>query len=236
MEENTKNKKESNSEMMPFIISNFSNLQYIKVVFIDKNDKLCEIQANTNIIDNDMIKLYISKDEKFDLKCPTGVMLKFITKKAIHFAKTILVGIEDDCYELIFLLKMPNKSIQQQNRKFYRINTSRPCVLLLNSDGSNAQTYIAQSVNISKGGVLLGDIESLLSDKKRKLELSEKCHCHITMFLKHNLKIKSYAKFIRAECINDSYRYAFQFIDMAPTYLKALDTYITQEELKLLKV
>ena len=130
-------------------------------------------------------------------------------------------------------MQTPNKTIRQQNRKFYRISASLPGVMLIKDDKNGNQTYIAQSVNISKGGVLLGDAESLLNDEKKELQLSAGDHCHIAMFLKHNLKIKSYAKFIRTECVDDTYRYAFQFINISKASFDALDKYVTKEKLNL---
>ena len=161
-------------------------------------------------------------------------VLKLVMADSIHFAKTILNNVRNIDNRLIFILDTPTKTIHQQNRKHYRINKERPSVLLINNKNNN-RICIAQTVNISKGGVLVRDTESLYDDEKRNIRFTNGDDCHIAIFLKHNLKIKSYAKYIRTEHINDSYRYAFQFSDMSQTHINTLEKYITAEEFKLLQ-
>ena len=232
MEENIKNKKRANSEIIPFDISNFSSLQYIKLVFLDEKKELFEIRSENYKIDNDIIQLNFNNKKNWNISCPTGAVLKLITADSIHYAKTILQNVENINNKNIFTLKTPGKTMQQQNRKFYRITKDRPCALLFNN---NDNVLIAQSINISKGGILISDVESLLNDQEIDLQPADGDLCHIAMFLKHNLRIKSGAIFKRKEYYNDSYRYAFQFVDMPEKYLDIFDKYMTAEEFKLLQ-
>ena len=236
MEDDIKNKKKSNSEMIPFDISNFSTLQYVKIIFVDKYNELCELRAENNIIKKDTIQLYINSQNNIDINCPIGVVLKLVTNDTIYFAKTILQYVKNSGDRFIFVLKTPPKTIRQQNRKYARINVNCPCVISYNDNKNNRQTYIAQSINISKGGALLSDIDSiLLSYKPCELQLSEGDSCNIVIFLRHDSKIKTQAKFIRKECIDDVFRYAFQFTNMPDACIDTLDKYLTKAEFKLLK-
>ena len=234
MENTPKKNKASNSEILPFNISNFSSLQYIKIIFLDSGNELYEVQADSYKIDKNITQLYVNNKKIYNIECPIGAVLKLVMADSIHFAKTILNNVRNIDNRLIFILDTPTKTIQQQNRKYYRINKERPCVLLINNKNNN-RICIAKTVNISKGGVLICDTESLYNDEKRNLKLSDGDDCHLAIFIKHNLKIKSYAKYIRTEHINDSYRYAFQFFDMQQPYINELDKYITAEEFKLLQ-
>ena len=236
MENNDQIKNESVSNTIPFDISQFPDLQYMKVIFADANNELRELNFEVNTIDSNIIKLSSDGNEHVNLTCPTGVVIKIAAHNAIYFAKAILKIIRNINNKLIFVLKTPTKTIRQQNRRFYRVNAKLPCVLLINNHRSKQQTYLAQSVNISKGGVLLCNTESLFDDSKRDLQFSAGDRCYIAVFLKQNLKVKASAKFIRTEYVDDSYRYAFQFLYMQQTCLDALDKYITKEKLNLLNM
>lgn len=235
MEKDNQNKNKSNSEMIPFNISKLSTLQYVKVIFIDKNKELQELRADSNSINSDIIQLYFSSKENINVNCPIGVVLKFITLDAIYFAKVILKENKKAGDKFIFILSAPQKTIRQQNRKFYRINIERPCVLLVNNEKNNPRTYIAQSVNISKGGILINGVESILNDEQINLKHSKGDSFYIAMFLEQGIKVKSSAQFVRSECIDGSYRYAFQFLEMSQKNIVPFDKYLTNEEFKILK-
>jgi len=235
VEKNNKKKKKSNTEVIPFDVSKMSALKYMKIIFIDANKKLNEIQADANKITNDVIQLYINENEEINLTCPVGVVLKLVTYDAIYFAKTILTDIHKVNGKYMLITEIPKKTIRQQNREFYRIDLSRPFVFASENDKNNNQVYIAQSVNISKGGVLLNNLESISNEDQVRLKLSGGDCCHIAMFLEKDLKIKSYAKFIRAELVGDSYRCAFQFLNMPQKYIVPFDNYLKNEEYKLLR-
>lgn len=235
MEKNAQNKQKSNSEMVSFNLSKLSTVQYIKVIFIDNNQELREIRTEAHSFNNDIIQLYISGKENINLNYPTGVVLKLVTIDAIYFAKVILKDIKKANGKNIFFLNAPQKAIRQQNRKYYRINVERPCVLLINNDNIKNETFIAQSVNISKGGILIYNIESILNDEQIKLQMSQDDCCNIVMFLEYDLKVKAYAKFVRSECVDNIHRCAFQFLNIPQKYIIPFDKYLTNEEYKLLK-
>ena len=135
------------------------------------------------------------------------------------------------------ILDAPEKTVRQQNREFYRIDIDCPCVLLLDNDKNNSKTYIAQSANISKGGTLLHNLESIsiMDYEQINLQMTNGDGCYITMFLEQNLKVKSYAKLVRSESVNNKYRYAFQFLNIPKKYSIPFDKYLANEEFKLLK-
>ncbi len=226
--------KQSNSKQISFSFAKSSNIQYIKIIFNDADNKIREERANANSISDDVIKLRISK-ENYNINCPTGAVLKFITDSAIFYAKAILQEIKQTGDNYVFILKTPQNTIQKQNRRFYRLNVERPCVLQVNNEDGEYETYIAQSVNVSKGGILLTNVESTMNDEQVNLQLSDGDFCHIVIFLKHNIKIKTLAEFVRLERVDDTYRYAFQFLDMGLEYAAQLVKYISSEEHKLLK-
>ena len=159
--------------------------------------------------------------------------MKLVTNDAIHFAKAILKDFKRTDDRFIFILDTPQKTVRQQNRKFYRINLNKPCVLLTDNK-DNRQTYVAESVNISKGGILLYNLESALNDEKASFKPSKDTSFHIVLFLEHNLIIKLYAEFIRIECVDGVYRYAFHFTNMPQKYIVPFNKYMTQEEFKLI--
>ena len=234
MEKNTQNKKKSNTETIPFNIHKLISLQYIKVIFMDTKKELHEIRTDNHTVFDDTIQLHINSREDFNITCPIGIVLKFVTRDAIYFAKAVLKEIRRTKDKVIFVLKAPQKTIRQQNRKFYRINIDRPCVLLVEGKNNN-QIYVAQTVNISKGGVLISDLESMLNDEKVTLQLPKDAGCRFTIFLEHNLKIKTYAQYVRSEYVDETYRYGFQFFDIPQRYIMSFDKYLTNEEYKLLK-
>lgn len=234
MTTNANHKKGSHSETIPFNISKLSTLQYIKVIYIGTDNELYEIGTEILTINNDMIQLFLNSQSEINVPCPTGIVLKLVTGDAIHFAKTILKSIKKVNNRVLFTMDAPKKTIRQQNRKHCRINLNRPGVILV-EDKDIQKTYLMQSVNISMGGVLLHNIESLLNDDKIKLQLHKDERCHFVLFLEQNLIIKLYAKLVRSEYIDNSYRYAFEFIEMPEKYINPLNKYITNEQLKLLK-
>lgn len=235
MKKNAQNTEAIDSKTLSFDISNLASLQYVKIIFLDSKNKLHEIQTESSEIEGNIIKLSLQGEKEFDVDCPTGAVLKFVTTDSIHFTKTVLKKVRSVGHKLVFVLETPQKIIQKQYRKFNRIAKNRPCVLLFKNKTLKDKTFIAKTVNMSKGGVLLHDFESLSNDQKQCLKLADGDCCYIAIFIKHNITIKSYAKFIRTEYINESYRYGFQFIDMPKQYSDTLDKYIKSEEFKLVQ-
>ena len=234
MAENNEKKNNSCSETLPYDVSKLSSLLYIKVIYTDTNNELYEMNTEIITINNETIQLYFNSSKNFDITCPTGIVLKLVTADAIHYAKTILKETKKIGNKYIFSMDAPKKTIRQQNRKHCRVILNRPGVILTNDDG-NKQTYITQTENISMGGVLICGAESLLNDDIVKLKLRKDDHCHLVLFVEHKFIIKIEAQLVRIEQIKDSYRYAFQFVDMPQKYINPLNKYITNEQLKLLK-
>ena len=237
MEKKPQNKQKSTSEIITFDAYKFSNLKYIKMIFIDKNKELQEIQAEAHSLNNDIIQLLINDKTNINITCPTGVVLKLVTTDSIHFAKVILKELKSNNDKYILVLDTPQKTIRQQNREFYRINIDCPCVLLIDNDKNNNKAYIAQSVNISKGGALISNLESIsiMEHEHFSLQINNGDSCYITMFLEQNLKVKSYSKFVRTETVDNTYRYALQFLNIPNKYSIPFDKYLANEEYKLLK-
>lgn len=235
MSADTNNQKKSNSETVPFNISKLSNLQYIKVIYIGSDKELYEINTDIVSISNEVIYLFLNTPKEIDFKCPVGIVLKLVTGDAIHFAKVILKEIKKVNNRILFIMDAPQKTIRQQNRKHCRININCPGVIIVD-EKIGKQTYLTKTVNISMGGVLLSDIESLLNDDKISLQLGKEELCHIVLFIEQNFIVKLCAQFVRCECVDDSYRYAFQFINMPQKYINPLNKYITNEQIKLLKI
>lgn len=235
MEVDAKNIKNSNSEMMSIDVSKMTNLEYIKVIYVDANNNLHEICSEKRIISNNLIYLYCSIDNNINVTCPTGVVIKLITKEAIYFAKVVLNNITKKNNQIILTINAPNKAIRQQNRKYYRINMERPCVLLFYDDKNNCQSYIAQTVNLSRGGVLISNVESILNDEQVIIKFSKNDSYNIAMFLEQNLNLKANAIIVRSEFVNNTYRYAFQFSKILKKSEMLFDKYLTREEFKILK-
>ena len=236
MAKNTQKQKHSHSEIVPFSTSKFSSLQYVKIVYVDQNKELYEIKTEVQTINNDTIRLFADKNDGIDITCPCGVALKFVTNDAIYFAKTVLNDIKNINNRIVLFLDAPRKTIRQQKRKFFRINMERPCAIFVNNN-NNAQAYTAQSVNISIGGILLYNVESMLNEEEQtRFTPSKDDSCYIAIFLEQDLKITVCAKFVRSEYVDGSYRYAFQFINMPLKYINPFNKYMTSAELKLLKL
>jgi c-di-GMP-binding flagellar brake protein YcgR len=232
---NTNNKKNSNSETVPFNVSKLSTLQYIKVVYVGADNELYEIGTEVLTLNNDMIHLFLNTQKEVNITCPTGIVLKLVTGDAIYFAKAILKEIRKVNNRILFCMDAPKKTIRQQNRKHCRINLDCSGVILVNDGKSTNQPYLIQTINISMGGVLLYNVESMLNDDKITLQLRKNDSCHIVLFIEQNFMVKSSAQFVRLEYIDNMYRYAFQFQDMPRKYINPLNKYITNEQLKLLK-
>ena len=232
---NADNTKKSNSETVPFNVSKLSTLQYVKVIYVDTNSELYEMGAEVLTMNNETIQLFLNTQNKVNITCPTGIVLKLVTTDAIYFAKTILKEIKKINNKNLLIMDAPKKTIRQQNRKHCRIILNRPGVILVNDDKNTKQTYITQTKNISLGGVLLYNTESMVGDDKIILQLKKDECCNMVLFLEQNLTVKLYAKYVRTEFVDNSYRYAFQFQDMPQKYINPLNKYITNEQLKLLK-
>ena len=235
MKDNAKNIKNSNSEMIPIDVSKLTNLKYIKVIYVDANNNLHEICSEKQIISNDLIYIDCSSDNNIDIACPIGVVIKLITKEAIYFAKVVLSNITKKINKILLTVNAPKKAIRQQNRKHYRIDKERPCVLLFNDGENDCKTYIAQTVNLSKGGVLVSNVESILSDEPVTIKFSKNDSYNIAMFLEQDLNLKTYATIVRSEFVNNKYRYAFQFSKILKKSEPLFDKYLISEEFKILK-
>lgn len=229
--------KQSYTETMSFDATKLDTLQYVKVVYANRNKDLNEIVTSVKTLNNTTIELIQKDGESINLVCPLGVILKFVTHDAIYFAKVILNSISTVNRRTLLSIKAPAKMIRQQCRKNTRIYMERNCALYMNNGKSTPSLYIAKSVNISASGALIDRLEPLSNDDTANPIFDINSVGSIVLFLETDLLIPTAAKLVRIERRNDSpFRYAFQFMDLKQKYINPFYKYIVSSELKQLKM
>lgn len=238
-----KRKKKKNKRLNPnemyFSLAELHKLKYVKVIYTDFEDKRHEVSTEVKFIGELLISLYFQTEEDgFDIECPQDVTLKFVTSDALYIAKSSLKEVIQTGNIVYFSINPPEKMTRRQSRKYARAELDRTCVLSIADDVGHRTTYLAKSLNMSACGILLYNLESFDSDDimQEKLEMSKYDCYHVVVFLEQNIVLKLFARFVRDEYVDGTYRYAFQFLNMKQKNIDLICKCITNEQLKMIKL
>ncbi len=219
-----------------FSNADLSKIKDVKVIYTDLDDKTHEVSTEVNFISDILISLYFRCNKEFDINYPQTITVKFITERGLFIAKATLQEVkrlEDFIYLTIL---SPKKIDHRQNRKYFRINLKRTCVLVGTDEGGDSTAYMSKLVNVSAGGILMHKMETMFESKYVAIEPNDYDFFTIILFLDIDLVLKLAARYVRQEQIDEpTPSYAFEFIEMKPRDINAISKYLTKKQLEQIK-
>ena len=216
--------------------ADLSNMKYVKVTYTGLDDKQHEVTTDVQLLGEEVISVFFRHKLNFDIKYPQNVKIKFVTDGGMFIAESVLQEIKkSDNYVYLNILP-PAKMVKHQERKYYRIQLKRACVLVATDFNGNSNCFMSRLVDISAGGVLIHKLESMYTSDFVTINPGDYSNFHIVLFLDIETVLKLSARYIRQEKNDVSYRYAFEFTNMKQKDVDIISKYVTKEQIEQLKL
>ncbi len=174
--------------------------------------------------------------KKYSANCPQEVVLKFVIDDLLYVAKTELKGIGIKASKVYFNVKAPAVLKLKQRRRFYRIVLRRLCMLVATNITGSENSFIAKSINLSAGGILLNGLEPVVDGSRNVIYPNEYKAYNIVIVLEPDKVIKLEARYVRQEAGKKSKRYAFEFINVSPEKIDFLSKYVIRKQIEKLGI
>ncbi len=212
----------------------YKKLEEIQNLESQPSKRADEVQADTQNEDNEVDKNI--EGNKFNVNCPQPVMLKFVFNEILYVSHAQLVEVHSKGSKVIFKLKAPDVLRFQQHRRFYRINLKRLCVLIASNSQGSSDVFVARSINLSAGGVLINRLETISQDNKFvsiNPEDYEAFNLILVIELEKVLKLS--ARYVRQEEGAKSWRYGFEFINISKDKIDFINKYVIGKQISKLR-
>lgn len=176
-----------------------------------------------------------SKEEEskeFEIECPQQILVKFIIEDLLYVAEATLQEVNVRRPRVYFKIKAPEILNFQQHRRFYRIDLKRLCLLIVTNKEGNSTAFIAKSINLSAGGVLINRLETLTEDNKYvRINHEEYENFNLVIVLEPDKVLKLSARYVREEEGKKSWKYGFEFTDMPQEKTDYINKYVIGKQI-----
>lgn len=217
-----------------FSITDLVDVESLIVVYIGSDRKKHEVRADIKSIGRHLITLFFQTGKSVSIGYPQNVTLKFLIDDVMYSAETELKEVKTSANTVFLAVQTPENFKQQQNRKYFRMPVNRNGVLVATDNKNFSTAFLTRTVNLSGGGVLLYDFETMSSGNIVTPEIDDKYIYTLVLLLETKIVLKLQAQYIRHEEVNGSHRYAFQFVNIKTKDLDTICKYVTNEQVKLL--
>ncbi len=219
-----------------FINVDLSRVRDVRVTYTDLEDNSQEINMEVNFIGDTLISLYFRSKEDFNINYPQKITVKFISERGLFIAKAVLQEVKKQDNFVYFTILAPKKIEHRQNRKYFRINLRRTCVLVATDEEGNSTAFMSRLVNISAGGVLMYKLETMFDSKYVAINPEEYDYFTVILFLDIDIVMKLSARYVRQEQQPESPpSYAFEFIEMKNRDINTISKYLTKKQIEQIK-
>ena len=219
-----------------FINADLTRVRDVRVTYTDLDDNSQEIFAEVNFISDTLISLYFHSKEDFNINYPQTITIKFITERGLFIAKATLQEVKKQDSFVYFTILAPKKIEHRQNRKYYRINLRRTCVLVATDEEGNSTAFMSRLVNISACGILMYKLETMFDSKYVAINPEDYDFFTVVLFLDIDIVLKLSARYVRQEQQPESPpSYAFEFIEMKNRDINTISKYLTKKQLEQIK-
>lgn len=220
--------QEIGSEMIRWSLFNSTKIKKILVTYTDLENKKNEIVVSRDAIGDKFISVYFAYTEEFEINYPQQIILKFVTDEALYIIETELKDIIREKNLIYFTIKSPAQIERRQRRAYYRLNLIKNIIIFANdvTKEDGMMMSLAKIVNLSAGGVKVGNIEPLFITENKEdssnIRLSMYKNFYLILILNSKTLIRLKAKFARYEQGKDGKPYyCFKFEN---THIKDIDT------------
>ena len=196
---------------------------------IKKEENAAEEENNAN---NEADNIY----KAFEAECPQQIMLKFVIDDLLYIAEATLEDVEIKRPRVYFRIKAPEILKFEQHRKYYRISLRRLCLLVATNNEGCSSAFLARSINLSAGGVLINRLETLAEDDKYiTINPEEYSRFNLVIVLEMDKVLKLSARYVRQEEGKKSWRYGFEFTEISKEKTDFINKYVIGKQIDELR-
>ena len=195
---------------------NLDNVNYIKIVYKDRNNSTCCTKAAIKFMGDREITACAKFENGLRIETPQEIMLSFVCGNGLYRTQTVLKYISYEDPYVFFILQTPEGLEYQQNREYFRVCMTEN--VLLSFEG---RTIPCKTYDISATGVCL----TLPS----KIEIPENVTIEV---LFSNKSIKAKAKFLRFSNEDEQLKASFKFVDLPENEVDIISQKCIQRQLE----
>ena len=195
---------------------NLDNINYIKIVYKDRQDSTCCTKAAIKRMGEREIFACAKFEDGLNIQTPQDILLSFVCDNGLYRTTTTLKYIENDEPYTFFTLKTPEGLEYQQNREYFRVRLEEDAILSYNHNILPCKVH-----NISANGIRL-----ILPEKIDNLD-----EVSINILFKPR-DVKTKAKFVRFDDEDGILKASFKFVDIAENDMDIISQKCIQKQLE----
>lgn len=178
---------------------NLDNINYIKIVYKDKQNNACCTKAAIKNMSEREIFACAKFEDGLYLQTPQDISLSFVCDNGLYRTTTTLKYIENQAPFVFFSIKTPLGIEYQQNREYFRVRMEEDVILSFDKHSIPCKVH-----DISANGVRI-----ILP---QKIDIPEEVNLDI-LFQPKDIKTK--AKFVRTDNEDNIFKASFEFVEMS---------------------
>ena len=177
----------------------FDNINYIKIVYGDKQNNACCTKAAIKNMNDREIYACAKFDDGLYIQTPQEITLSFVCENGLYTTTTTLKYIENASPFVFFSIKTPIDIEYQQNREYFRVRMDEDVILSFNNNSISCKAY-----DISANGICVIVPQGIDIPEEVKLDI---------LFEPKDIKTK--AKLIRKDLEENIFKVSFEFVGMS---------------------
>ena len=195
---------------------NLDNINYIKIVYKDKNNNACCTKAAIKNMSEREIYACAKFEDGLYIKFPQEISLSFVCDNGLYRTNTTLKYVENKNPFVFFYIKTPFGIEYQQNREYFRVRMDEDVIMTFQ------QTSVACKVHdISANGIRI-----ILP---KKINIPEEVTLDI-LFRPKNVKTK--AKLIRIDNEENILKASFEYLEISKNDVDLISQKCIQKQLE----
>jgi c-di-GMP-binding flagellar brake protein YcgR len=211
-----------------------ATVMFVEITYTDNERKLQEIKTEIKFVSDANFTVSLRQSIDFNIRCPQDIAIKYVIDNSLFYAETTLQAVKKVGQEFFLTILAPQKIKQIRKRNFYRVCLKRPSIVIAIDNENNKDIFMASTIDLSAGGVLLHKLESALDNTVVKIDTNKYDQYVIILFLDNDTVLNLSARYIRTDWVNGSYNYAFEFINMNHANTDLISKYVTSAQVKKL--
>ena len=195
---------------------NLDNINYIKIVYKDKNDNACCTKAAIKNMSEREIYACAKFEDGLYIEFPQEISLSFVCDNGLYRTNSVLKYVENKNPFVFFYIKTPFGIEYQQNREYFRVRMEEDVIMTFN------QTSVACKVHdISANGIRIILPKQINIPKEVTLDI---------LFLPKNVKTK--AKLIRIDNEENILKASFEYLEISKNDVDLISQKCIQKQLE----
>ena len=198
----------------------------------EEERKKREKEEEKELSEEELKELEEKEVRQYAVECPQRVLLKFVIGELLYVATAELRDVKIKTTKVYFNFTAPVVLKLQQHRRFYRIDLKRLCLLVATNKQGSAEAFVARSINLSAGGVLINRLESATDGRLTMLNGEDYDKFQIIIVLEMDKVLKLQARYVREEQGRKYWRYAFEFINIPEEKVNFISKYVIGKQIE----